>query len=71
MEYLTCKELGDKYGVSRQAVFNMAKKGVIKHVVSDSGVLLFEPDAEVPAAWYYGEKGRTAQAKRGVSDGLK
>lgn len=64
-EKLTATELANKYGVSRQAVRNLAKKGIIKFTVGANNLMLFDENVTVPTAWLHGEKGRKAFDKWG------
>lgn len=72
LKYITCSEIAQKYNVSRQNVIYHCQNGHIKGAFKLSGMWVIPTDAELPAAWKYGLKGRWAERKiMGVeSDGV-
>lgn len=61
-KWLTTREFGEKYGISRQRISGMCKAGELEHK-QVQGMYLIPEDAEVPASWMHGKKGRVAQAR--------
>lgn len=72
LEYMTCSEIAAKYNVTRQNVIYHCQHGHIEGAVKLRGVWNIPTDAELPAAWKHGLKGRWAERKiAGVeSDGV-
>ncbi len=65
MKEITCSQLAERYGVTRQAVYKMAKSGRIKCRVGERNVLFFDENVIVPLSWQHGEKGKIALYKYG------
>lgn len=60
--WLTTREFGEKYDISRQRIAAMCRAGELECKLAE-GMYLIPEDAEVPAPWMRGEKGRVARAK--------
>lgn len=60
--WLTTREFSEKYGISRQRIATMCRTRELEHKLIN-GIYLIPDDAEVPAPWLHGEKGRVARAK--------